>query len=79
MRRNLVLLPLVLAACQGPPIHTSNDRFHDRLIATIPDGADVEVPIAFSRDGRHAAFVARTADGCRAVRGTWKSERLDAL
>ena len=74
MRLVLVTFALALAACQSVPA-----SFSEHLIATIPEGVDVEVPIAFTRDGLQAAYVARASDGCRAVRGTWKSARLDVL
>jgi hypothetical protein len=76
MRLSLVAFALALAACQGLP---SPAPFSERLIATIPEGVDAEVPIAFSRDGLQAVYVARSPEGCRAVRGTWKSMRLDTL
>ena len=74
MRLVLVAFALALAACQGVPA-----PFSEHLIATIPEGVDVEGPIAFTRDGLQAAYVARTPEGCWAVRGAWKSTRLDAL
>jgi hypothetical protein len=76
MRLTLVAFALVLAACGELP---SPAPFTEHLIATIPEGVDVVVPIAFSRDGLQAAYVARTPEGCWAVRGAWKSPRLDAL
>jgi len=79
MRRSLAILVLALAACQGLPTSSGPGPFTEHLIATIPEGVDAEAPISFSRDGLQAAFIARTSDGCRAVRGTWRSMRLDAL
>jgi hypothetical protein len=88
MRLVLVAFALVLAACgelPSPALHSSEAHsagpapFSEHLIATIPEGVDVEVPIAFTRDGLQAAYVARTPEGCWAVRGAWKSTRLDAL
>lgn len=76
MRLSLVALALALAACQTAP---SPAPFSEHVIATIPDDVEVEGLVSFSRDGRQAAYIARTSDGCRAVRGTWKSMLLDSL
>ncbi|HEX7898874.1 MAG TPA: hypothetical protein VF950_14010 [Planctomycetota bacterium] len=48
-------------------------------LATIPEGVRVDVPVAFSRDGRHCAYAERAPDGSRAVRGEWRSKRFDSL
>lgn len=68
------ILPLVLlASCS----HSAN--FQERLLATIPEGADVWVPPAFAPDGSTVAFVAQTPDGSFVMRESWKSRRLDAI
>ncbi|HEY3226148.1 MAG TPA: hypothetical protein VGK61_04010 [Planctomycetota bacterium] len=79
MRRILVSLLGFLAACRSPSPAEAGPAFEERLLATIPEGVEVFVPIAFSRDGRQAAYVAQTSGGYWAVRGSWKSRRLDAI
>ena len=79
MRRTLPFLLIVLAACQTPSAPIDPPGFEDHLLATIPEGIEVFVPISFSRDGRVSAYVAQASDGYRAVRGTWTSRRLDAI
>ncbi len=69
--RTLWILSLALAGCLSGP------AFRERLLATIPEG--VVVPIAFSRDGRHAAWVERAGEGFRAVRGEWKGKPYKVL
>jgi len=53
--------------------------FQDRLLATIPVGVDVTVPVAFSRDGRHAAYVAHRGEESRAVLGDWRGKPYSVL
>lgn len=79
MRIILLTLLSFAAACRSPSHPGAGPAFEDRLLATIPEGVEVFVPIAFSRDGCVAAYVARTPEGYWAVRGTWKSRRLDAI
>jgi hypothetical protein len=76
MRRLLFLV--FLASCSRP-VKDGAPPFQDRLLATIPPGVDVFVPVAFSPNGLEAAYVAQTEEGCWAVRGSWKSRRLDAM
>jgi len=71
--RALWIVPLALAGCLSRP------AFRERLLATIPEGVDVVVPIAFSRDGRQVAWVERSPEGCRAVRGEWKGKPYKVL
>jgi hypothetical protein len=79
MRRILPTLLSFVAACQSPSPPGTGPAFDEQLLATIPEGVEVLVPIAFSRDGRQAAYVAQTPGGTWAVRGSWKSRRLDAI
>jgi len=79
MSRTLLSFLAFLAACQSPSPRVLRGAFEERLLATIPEGVEVFVPIAFSRDGRVAAYVAGTPEGYWAVRGIWKSRRLDAI
>ena len=51
----------------------------ERALATIPEGVRVDVPVAFSRDGRQCAYVERGPDASRAVRGAWRSKPFDSL
>jgi len=76
VRRSAFLLPALLISCHGL---RSPETSQDRLLATIPPGVEVRVPVVFSADGRVAAYVADTADGARVVKGDWKSRRLDAI
>ena len=46
-------------------------------LATIPEGSRVDIPVAFSRDGRRCVYVERAADG--AVRGSWTGTAFDSL
>jgi len=73
--RSTILLLLALSACATTP---ASSPFQDRVLATIPEGTDL-IATAFTPDGLEVAYVARTGDVCRAVRGTWKSPPLDAM
>jgi len=75
--RGLILLGL-LASCSDPR-RDGAAPFQERLLATIPPGVDVFVPVAFSPNGLEAAYVAQAEEGCWAVRGSWKSRRLDSM
>jgi hypothetical protein len=61
---------ILLASCAGG---------QDRTLATVSDGAELYMPPAFTRDGRHVAYIERTGKDYRVVRGAWKSRRLDAI
>lgn len=74
--RATVLLLLALSACATT---RSPSHFQERILATIPEGVEVVGPPDFSADGREVAYIARSGDDYHAVRGTWKSRRLDAL
>ncbi len=63
-----VLCGCLTRAAGGDP------AFQERLLATIPEDARVVVPVAFSRDGRNAAWVMRQGEMSRAVCGAWKGE-----
>ena len=66
---------ILLAGCASPP-----PAFEEHLISTIPPGLEVRAPIAFSPNGVGAAYMARAGhEEWYAVRGTWKSRRLDFL
>ena len=67
-----ILLMLALAGCSTP-------EFRERLLAVIPEEIRVTVPVAYSADGRHAAFVERTDGASRAVRGAWKSNAFPVV
>lgn len=77
--RTLPVLLAVLSACRATPVGGTDDPFQERILATLPEGVDVVPPVAFSPDGQQVAYIARTPDGFRAVRGAWRSRRLDAL
>lgn len=62
-RRLGIALGLFLAAA-GCAQHAG-----ERLLATIPADVTIIVPPAFSRDGRHACFVARAGGTDRVMRG----------
>ena len=62
---------LLTAGCAAAP------EFRDRALATIPEGARVDIPVAFSRDGRRCAYVERAPNG--AVRGSWTRAGFDSL
>src|SRR5688572_17289145 len=64
----------LLSACRTVP-----PAFQDRLVATLPADVDPRWTVAFSPDGRQVAYIAKTAEGSWAVRGTWKSRRLDTI
>lgn len=64
MRTSLLIL-LAAAGCVARPAGTP--EFEERLLITLIDHANVLVPVAFSRDGRHAAVVLRTPEGDRAI------------
>lgn len=61
---------VLLASCAGG---------QDRPLATIPEGVELIMPPAFTPDGRHVAYIIRTGEDCRVVRGDWQSRRLDAI
>jgi hypothetical protein len=73
MRLPLLLAAGVLGSCAAGP------SFPDRILATIPDSVEVIFPPAFTPDGLHVAYITRTPEGCRVVRGSWTSRRLDAI
>jgi len=73
--RLTILLLVALSACATTP---APSPFQDKVLATIPEGADL-LTTAFTPDGREVAYVARTGDVYHAVRGTWKSPPLDAI
>jgi hypothetical protein len=52
---------LLLAGCAAP------SEFRDRLLATLPEDVRVDVPVAFSLDGRRAAYVERASGVSRVV------------
>ena len=73
--RSTLLLLLGLSACATTPARAP---FQERALAVIPEDTDF-LASAFTPDGLEVAYVARTGDVCRAVRGTWKSPPLDAM
>jgi hypothetical protein len=56
---------LAIVGCVSAPVT------EERLLDMIPAGVNVIVPVAYSRDGRRAAYVARTQEGDRVVCGEW--------
>jgi hypothetical protein len=74
MPRNLSWLILFLAGCAG-----ADASFEERRLAVIRDDARVIVPVSFSQDGRHAAYVEQRGDGCRVVTGSQTSKPYGAL
>ena len=53
--------------------------FKDRLLATLPEDARVIVPVAFSADGRRAAYVEQRDGSCRVVCGPHQGKAFGAL
>lgn len=60
MTLRALLLVLLAAGC-GPSRQEA--PFEEALLAVLPEDANVLVPVAFSRDGHRAAYVARQAAG----------------
>lgn len=60
--RWIPLLTLILGCASAAP-------FEERRLGAIPEGARIDVPVAFSTDGRHAAWVEKRSDACRMVFG----------
>lgn len=79
LARLTAILPLALAGCVAAADPGQEPNFRERLLATIPEGVRVDVPIAFSRDGRHAAYVARRGDLSRAVLGAWEGKPYQVI
>ena len=53
-----LLLLLLLASCRSAP-----QGFEEALLLTLPEDSNVLVPVAFSQDGRRAAYAARRPQG----------------
>lgn len=70
MSRTWLILILAAAGCAGG----EGRDFRGRHLGTISDDARVIVPIAFSTDGKTAAWVERRGDECRAVCGDRKEK-----
>jgi hypothetical protein len=79
VNRATLLFVAALSACRPPSPTGGIPPFQERILASIPEGAELVPPIAFSQDGREAAYIVKSPEGYRAVRGPWKSRRLDAL
>ena len=77
--RSLSILSLLLGGCILGPASAENAEFRERLLATLPDDVRVIVPVAFSEDGRHAAYVERRGDVSRVVRGNWEGKPFQVL
>jgi hypothetical protein len=71
-RTRPLLLLLALSGCGAP-------EFRERLLAVLPEDVRVTVPVAFTTDGRQAAWVERTDGACRAVRGAWRSHEFPVI
>lgn len=69
-RTFLILVPVLCGCVAGPA--DGDLAFRERLLATIPEDARIVVPVAFSVDGRSAAWVDRRDGTSRAVCGAWK-------
>jgi hypothetical protein len=65
---------LVLAACAAPAPAGPLAIVASRRLDTIPEGVNVVLPPAYSRDGRRVAYVAWTQDGAYAVCGDWRGK-----
>jgi hypothetical protein len=76
--RSLAVLVVLLAGCVAGPAD-GDPAFQERLLATIPEDVRVVVPVAFSVDGRNAAWVKRPGETSLAVCGAWKSKPYGAL
>jgi hypothetical protein len=69
LSRTLLIFGMCLSGCVAGP-----SPFHERLLATMPEDSRTVVPVAFSPDGRSAAWVEHGNEGCRAVCGEWKGK-----
>jgi hypothetical protein len=65
-----VLALVLVAGCAAP---RDIEPFQEHVLAVIPAGIRVIVPVAYARDGTRAAYVARTDQGDQVVFGDWKS------
>ena len=70
-------LLLLVAACAPLPVDGNLAGAH--LLDTIPPGVNVVVPVAYSRDGQRAAYVARTPDGDYAVCADWRGKTYTVI
>jgi hypothetical protein len=59
---------LLLWGCAG------QDAFQERVLGTLPEDTRVIVPVAFSSDGKTAAWVEQRGNQCRAVCGDRKQQ-----
>lgn len=73
MNRASIAFLALLSACRAPV------DFEERRLDSIPEGGSLLVPASFSANGREVAYVLQTDEGAWAVRGSWKSRRLDAM
>ena len=58
MRFRAFVLLLLLSSCRSAP-----EGFEEALLLTLPEDSNVLVPVAFSQDGRRAAYAARQPQG----------------
>jgi len=72
--RILSMIGVALSGCVSGPA-----AFSERLLATMPEDSRTVVPVAFSPDGRSAAWVEHGKEGCRAVCGEWKGKPYDLV
>lgn len=78
LSRTLLGFAAVLSGCADGPAG-GDPAFRERLLATIPEDARVVVPVAFSADGRNAAWVEQRDDASRAVCGGWKGRPFSVV
>lgn len=57
----------------------ASGAFRDRLLATLPEDVRVDVPVAFSQDGRRAAYVERASGFSRVVHDGSKARPFDLI
>jgi len=72
------LVLLGAASCAGGA-PAPEQRFRERLLATVPAGARLDGLVAFAEDGGRAAYVEREDGLCRAVCDAWKSRPFNLV
>ncbi len=67
---------VALAGCAAVP---AGDEFRERLLASVPENAQLHGLAVFSEDGRRVAYVERDDGVSRAVCGSWKSRPFNLV
>jgi hypothetical protein len=73
MHRTAFALLVIFAACRQAQGPEPSRPFQDRLLATIPDGAELLVPPAFAPSGDSVAFVPHTKEKDWVLHDAWES------